>query len=186
MYATSLSRHIASRTVSSFSRSPRLTICSRHSPSSSQNSSSSSSLCLSHSLQRHAGAQQRFFASSCRRSDEAHKNPSKASPATPQPTSEVKFEVPEPRLSLTFTCTVKDCGTRSTHEFTKRSYERGIVLVECPGCKNRHLIADHLGWFKESTEEGKLRTVEDLVKAKGEKVRRGRIDAGGVIEYTPE
>lgn len=49
-----------------------------------------------------------------------------------------------------------------------------------------HLIADHLGWFKESTEEGKLKTVEDLVRAKGEKVRRGRIDAGGVIEYTPE
>ncbi|KAF8649281.1 hypothetical protein AX16_005909 [Volvariella volvacea WC 439] len=89
----------------------------------------------------------------------------------------------EPKLSLTFTCTVEDCGTRSTHEFTKRSYERGIVLVECPGCHNRHLIADHLGWFKESTEEGKLRTVEDLVRAKGEKVRRGRVGQGGAIEY---
>ncbi|KAF5384615.1 hypothetical protein D9757_007495 [Collybiopsis confluens] len=43
----------------------------------------------------------------------------------------------EPRLSITFTCTVPDCGTRSTHEFSKRSYERGIVLVECPGCHNR-------------------------------------------------
>ena len=50
----------------------------------------------------------------------------------------------------------------------------------------RHLIADHLGWFKESTEEGTLKTVEDLVRAKGERVRRGHIDAGGVIEYTPE
>lgn len=48
----------------------------------------------------------------------------------------------------------------------------------------RHLIADHLGWFKESTEDGKLRTIEDLLKAKGEKVRRGRLDAGGtVVEY---
>lgn len=66
---------------------------------------------------------------------------------------------------MTFTCTVPDCGHRSTHEFAKRSYEKGIVLVQCPGCKNRsvlepnkaailiirHLIADHLGWFKVSS-----------------------------------
>lgn len=36
----------------------------------------------------------------------------------------------DPKLSLTFTCTVQDCGHRSTHEFTKRSYEKGIVLVQ--------------------------------------------------------
>lgn len=51
---------------------------------------------------------------------------------------------------------------------------------------NSHLIADHLGWFKESTEDGKLKTVEDLVKAKGGKVRRGRVDGSGDIEYVPE
>lgn len=109
----------------------------------------------------------------------------------------------EPRLSLTFTCTVSDCGERSTHQFTKRAYQKGIVLVQCPGCKNRyvstlflryseqriqilsirHLIADHLGWFKESTQDGKLRTVEDLLKAKGEKVQRGRLDVDGTVEY---
>jgi protein import protein ZIM17 len=43
----------------------------------------------------------------------------------------------EPRLSLTFTCTAPDCSTRSSHTFTKRAYERGVVLVQCPGCKNR-------------------------------------------------
>lgn len=32
------------------------------------------------------------------------------------------------------------CGHRSTHEFSRVSYEKGIVLIECPGCKNRHLI----------------------------------------------
>ncbi|EDR05843.1 uncharacterized protein LACBIDRAFT_163696, partial [Laccaria bicolor S238N-H82] len=89
----------------------------------------------------------------------------------------------EPRLSMTFTCTVEGCGERSTHQFTKRSYERGIVLVECPGCKNRHLIADHLGWFKFGTEEGKNPTIEDILRAKGEKVRRGSLGAGGVVEY---
>lgn len=50
----------------------------------------------------------------------------------------------------------------------------------------RHLIADHIGWFKESTEDGKLKTVEDLVRAKGETVRRGHIENGEVIEYAPE
>ncbi|KAF5383826.1 hypothetical protein D9615_003838 [Tricholomella constricta] len=89
----------------------------------------------------------------------------------------------EPRLSMTFTCTAPGCSERSTHEFTKRSYTRGIVLVQCPGCKNRHLIADHLGWFKDSTKEGKLRTVEDILRDRGETVRRGTIDADGVIEY---
>lgn len=43
----------------------------------------------------------------------------------------------EPRLSLTFTCTAPNCSTRSSHTFTKRAYEKGVVLVECPGCKNR-------------------------------------------------
>ncbi|KAH7908602.1 DNL zinc finger-domain-containing protein [Hygrophoropsis aurantiaca] len=96
----------------------------------------------------------------------------------------------EPKLSLTFTCTAPDCSTRSSHTFTKRSYERGIVLVECPGCKNRHLIADHLGWFKDSTEGGKLRTVEDILRARGESVRRGKLDVnaegGGVLEFSED
>ncbi|KAK4683496.1 hypothetical protein P7C73_g6758, partial [Tremellales sp. Uapishka_1] len=98
-----------------------------------------------------------------------------------------------PRLSITFTCTAPQladpeliCNHRSTHEFTKRSYEKGIVLVQCPECKNRHLIADHLGWFKESTEEGKLKTVEDLLRAKGETVKRGKYNFEGDIEYDGE
>lgn len=36
----------------------------------------------------------------------------------------------EPKLSLTFTCTVPDCGHRSSHEFARRSYEKGIVIVQ--------------------------------------------------------
>lgn len=52
----------------------------------------------------------------------------------------------------------------------------------------RHLIADHLSWFKDSTDAGRLRTVEDFVKARGEKVRRGemKIKDGeeGVLEFT--
>lgn len=45
----------------------------------------------------------------------------------------------EPRLQLSFTCTVPDCNTRSTHEFTKQAYQNGVVLVQCPGCKNRYV-----------------------------------------------
>ncbi|ODN78736.1 hypothetical protein, variant [Cryptococcus amylolentus CBS 6039] len=92
----------------------------------------------------------------------------------------------EPRLQMTFTCTADGCGHRSTHEFAKRSYEKGIVLVQCPECKNRHLIADHLGWFKESLEDGKLKTVEDLLRAKGEKVKKGRVNFDGDIEIDGE
>ena len=49
----------------------------------------------------------------------------------------------------------------------------------------RHLIADHFGWFKDhdTTQDGKLCTIEDLLKAKGEKVRRGKLDFDGTVEY---
>ncbi|KAJ7780171.1 DNL zinc finger-domain-containing protein [Mycena maculata] len=90
-----------------------------------------------------------------------------------------------PKLSLTFTCTADGCAQRSTHQFSKQAYESGLVLVQCPGCKNRHLIADHLGWFKESTEEGKLRTIEDILRARGETVTRGTLGSDGVVEYVP-
>ncbi|KAJ7233092.1 DNL zinc finger-domain-containing protein [Mycena rebaudengoi] len=98
--------------------------------------------------------------------------------ATTTTTSQALPDALEPRLSMTFTCTAGDCTRRSTHEFSKRAYEKGLVLVQCPGCENRHLIADHLGWFKESTAEGRMPTVEDILRARGEEVRRG------VLEYT--
>ncbi|KAL0482415.1 hypothetical protein AKO1_013057 [Acrasis kona] len=51
----------------------------------------------------------------------------------------------EPRMQMIYTC--KKCSTRSIAEFEKSSYERGVVIVTCPGCKNNHLVADHLGYF---------------------------------------
>ncbi|WFD31458.1 hypothetical protein MSPP1_002494 [Malassezia sp. CBS 17886] len=82
-----------------------------------------------------------------------------------------------PQLSLTFTCTVPECDTRQTHEFSRDSYKNGVVLVQCPGCKNRHLIADNLGWFTETPDQP--RTIEDIVREKGGRVRRGTVYADG-------
>ncbi|KAG2434951.1 hypothetical protein HYH02_012147 [Chlamydomonas schloesseri] len=53
----------------------------------------------------------------------------------------------QPRMVMVFTCT--KCDTRSTKAFSKQSYQQGVVLVRCPGCKGLHLVADHLGWFGE-------------------------------------
>jgi hypothetical protein len=47
-----------------------------------------------------------------------------------------------PSYELTFTCNV--CRTRSSHRLSKQGYHHGTVLIQCPDCKNRHLIADHL------------------------------------------
>lgn len=89
------------------------------------------------------------------------------------------------QMLIGFTCKV--CQERSHHTMSKHSYTKGVVLIQCPGCKNRHLIADNLGWFKDSKT-----TVEDLVKDKGEAIRRVIVDDQGVerlgdlMEWLPE
>ncbi|CUG43649.1 zinc finger protein, putative [Bodo saltans] len=64
-----------------------------------------------------------------------------------------------------FTCTV--CETRSVKRFTKLSYTKGIVIVECPGCYNKHLLADNLGWFDDERVN-----IEDILRSRGEEVKR--------------
>ncbi|CAN6600363.1 mitochondrial protein import protein Zim17p [Trichomonascus vanleenenianus] len=87
----------------------------------------------------------------------------------------------KPQYQLSFTC--KKCSTRSTHVISKQAYHKGTVLIECPGCKNRHLIADHLKIFSD-----KRITLEDIMASKGESITKGTISAdqlekGGDMEW---
>ncbi|GAA5914590.1 hypothetical protein JCM6882_001211 [Rhodosporidiobolus microsporus] len=120
------------------------------------------------------------------------------------------------RLQITFTCTApvpvvapppgelpqegaeaRPCGERSSHEFSRRSYEKGVVLVQCPGCNNRHLIADHLSWFSstpspshptgQNFDSQAPRDIEGLMREKGEEVKwvvreRAEADGGLTVE----
>jgi hypothetical protein len=56
---------------------------------------------------------------------------------------------------LLYSCNV--CETRTSKSFSKRSYLEGVVIVVCPECKTKHLIADNLGWF------GKEKNIEEIL-----------------------
>lgn len=84
---------------------------------------------------------------------------------------------------MTFTC--KKCSTRSTHKISKQGYHHGTVLIQCPGCKNRHLIADHLKIFSDERV-----TLEDILAKKGETLKKAHLEvktsSDGVVEVEPD
>lgn len=82
----------------------------------------------------------------------------------------------EPAYEMTFTC--RKCLHRSSHRVTKQAYHFGTTLITCPGCKNRHLISDHLKVFSD-----KGVTIEDILKEKGEFLKKGRLGEDGDIEF---
>lgn len=69
-------------------------------------------------------------------------NSTSSVPSTSAAEGEATSKEQAPAYEMTFTCKV--CETRSTHRISKQGYHKGTVLIACPGCKNRHLIADHL------------------------------------------
>ncbi|TKA83290.1 hypothetical protein B0A55_00811 [Friedmanniomyces simplex] len=85
----------------------------------------------------------------------------------------------EPAYEMHFTC--RKCMHRSAHRITKQAYHFGTTLVTCPDCKGRHLISDHLKIFSD-----KSITVEDLLREKGEFLRKGRLGEDGDIEFYDE
>ncbi|KAH6619461.1 DNL zinc finger-domain-containing protein [Chaetomium sp. MPI-SDFR-AT-0129] len=110
---------------------------------------------------------------------------SPSSPSTPSPTSTTPESttpsspttpniLQQPHYELTFTC--RPCSTRSRHRISKQGYHHGTVLVACPECKNKHVISDHLRIFSDASE---ARTVEDILREKGETIRKGTVVVGG-------
>ncbi|KAI8069272.1 DNL zinc finger-domain-containing protein [Gongronella butleri] len=106
-----------------------------------------------------------------------------------KPTDEaVEPQVLDPKHQLLIGFTCKVCEVRSHHVMSKQAYTKGVVLIQCPECKNRHLIADNLGWFRDTKVN-----VEDLVKEKGEGIRKIVVDGQGnqlpvehLMEWVPE
>ncbi|KAH8905192.1 zf-DNL-domain-containing protein [Coniochaeta sp. PMI_546] len=101
--------------------------------------------------------------------------PSKDTTQTQPPTTEAT-KSPPPQYELTFTCI--PCDTRSKHKVSKQGYHHGSVLIACPSCKNRHVISDHLKIFGD-----RKITIEDLMRERGQLVKRGTLGEDGDIEF---
>lgn len=101
----------------------------------------------------------------------------------------------EPSYALTFTCA--KCLERSSHRISKQAYFHGTVLVNCPGCKNKHLISDHLGVSTRNSNvctvlttytlsqifSDRKVTLEDIMKEKGQQLKKGVLGADGDVEF---
>lgn len=84
---------------------------------------------------------------------------------------------PPLKFHMVFTCA--KCETRAVKSFTKNAYEKGVVIITCPGCESRHLIADNLGWFGADDESN----IEKILAKKGQSVTTV---TDNDIDYTPK
>lgn len=87
----------------------------------------------------------------------------------------------EKRMLIGFTC--KKCQHRTHRTMSHHAYNNGIVLIECSGCQSRHLIADNLGWFKDTPSAA--RKIEEMTMEVGEIKRSLKLndkESEGLIE----
>lgn len=96
-----------------------------------------------------------------------------AAPASAQ-AKDAEARQPEERMAVIFTC--NKCNMRAMRSFSKQAYTSGVVIIKCPECSSRHLIADRLGWFGDNS------SVESILKEKGQEVRWH--EAGGTLELS--
>lgn len=120
---------------------------------------SRASIRLAHSIPRPPSSQRQ-------QSTESPQQQQQQQPNTPR----------QPSYELTFTCV--PCGTRSAHNVSKQGYHHGSVLITCPSCRNRHIISDHLHIFGNRNV-----TVEELVRERGQLVKRGTLGEDGDVEF---
>ncbi|CAN1839386.1 DNL-type zinc finger protein [Linum perenne] len=66
-----------------------------------------------------------------------------AEPSNSHEGATVDINLPRRSLLVQFTC--DDCGERTQRLINRLAYERGLVYVQCAGCKQYHKLADNLG-----------------------------------------
>eukprot|EP00920_Eleutheroschizon_duboscqi_P017624 GHVT01042050.1.p1 GENE.GHVT01042050.1~~GHVT01042050.1.p1 ORF type:complete len:377 (+),score=68.82 GHVT01042050.1:482-1612(+) len=89
--------------------------------------------------------------------------PPPTSSLTPEPqTSDTPPTLPNlpGQYLMVFTC--GKCNHRTSKRFSKHAYHRGVVIVQCPSCESRHLVADRLRWFGDDPMG-----LEEIMKEKG-------------------
>lgn len=84
-------------------------------------------------------------------------------------TSEALGKIEPSKFNIQLTC--KKCNTRNSYIISKNAYEKGVVIVECQGCKSNHLIADNMKFFRDEKTN-----IEDILREKGEIVQKGTIN----------
>jgi protein import protein ZIM17 len=101
----------------------------------------------------------------------ARHNSELTAPASSNPNPSAPNQAPrpdQPAYQLTFTC--KPCKHRSAHRISKQGYHRGTVLIQCPSCKNRHVVSDHLKIFMDEAS-----TLEDILQRHGSMIKKGKL-----------
>ena len=83
-------------------------------------------------------------------------------------------------MVVVYTCRV--CESRSARRVSRAAYERGSVLLRCPGCRGLHVLSDHLGYFDDGAVDAAA-----LLERRGEVVRRGALGGdANTLELTAD